>query len=506
MEPHKPKAAPIQRQLMNVMLLTSGSVLALTCLAFFVYEYFTFRETLKNQLTMLGEIIAANSTAALAFDDPDDAEELLSALRTNRHIVAACLYDKEGRIFARYPADAPADQFPSYLPARNYRFSGSYLEGFQPVVQGRTQLGSLYLKSDMEAMFERFSRYALIAATVVGVMLGLAYLLSRRLQRRISRPILALAQTAGQVSRDHNYSVRATKYQEDEVGLLTDAFNLMLTQIDRQNSEILAMNQQLEERIKARTQELEKTNDELTVVNGKLVKSNRDLEQFANVASHDLQEPLRKIQMFAQLVENSIDDPSLAREYTDKIKNAANRMTTLIKSVLNYSRLSNHSEPFIPIDLNEVIGQIQADFELLITEKNATVTARDLPVIQGIPLQINQLFSNLIGNALKFCDKTPQIVITARVHEPGRSRLPEELTEGRGYAELMVEDNGIGFDTSYSRKIFTIFQRLHTQKEYPGTGIGLALCKRIVENHAGTITVESEVGRGTRFYVYLPMN
>ena len=504
MKGNKQKTAPIQRQLMRVILLTSGVVLLLTCAALLIYEYITFRQTVKNQLIMLGEIIAANSTAALAFDSPQDAQETLHALRTNPHIVAACLYDKQGMLFATYPLGMPTARFPQSPQPFEYRFANGYLEGLRPVVQGRKQLGLLYLKSDLKARADRVSRDTLLAALVVGFSFGLAYLLSRRLQRTISQPILALAQTAAIVSREHNYTVRATKYQEDEIGLLTDAFNYMLTQIDQQNTEILALNQQLEEKIKARTNQLEQTNTELTLVNSKLVKSNQDLEQFAYVASHDLQEPLRKIQTFAELVETSLNDAGPIQGYVGKIRTSAERMSALIKSVLYYSRLSNVDQAFTDIDLNVVVKHIQTDFELLFQDKKATLLTMDLPVIPGIPLQINQLFSNLISNALKFSDKDPLIRISATVGTANQLNLPKNLATDKAYVELVIEDNGIGFETHYADKIFTIFQRLHGQQKYPGTGIGLALCKKIVENHQGAITVSSELGKGTTFFIYLP--
>ncbi|MBC3787912.1 ATP-binding protein [Spirosoma utsteinense] len=500
------KGVPIQRQLMRAMLLTSGLALGLTCTAFFIYEYVTFRQTLKSQLMTLAEIIAANSTAALAFDSAVDAEETLVALRTNRHIVAACLYDKKGKLFAHYPEAMSARQFPSGPGAHAYAFKNGYLEGFQPVVQGRTQLGSLYLKSDMGAMYERFIRYSLIVGLVIGISLWFVFLLSRRFQRTISQPILALAQTATLVSQEHTYTVRATKYQEDEVGLLTDAFNQMLSQIEGQNTEIRLWTHQLEERIRERTQELEQTNAAMTMVNAKLLKSNRDLEQFAYVASHDLREPLRKIQLFSQLAESKADDPVLIRQYNGKIFASAERMAALIKSVLNYSRLSNANDPFYPVDLQEVMEQVKTDFELVIQEKKAHITATDLPVIPGIPLQLNQLLSNLIGNALKFCNQSPRITVTATVMTGSAMELSVELPTRKNYVQLAVADNGIGFDAQYAEKIFTIFQRLHPQKDFQGTGIGLALCKKIVENHGGKITVTSQVGKGTSFFVYLPMD
>src|SRR5438046_1225156 len=229
------KDTPIQRKLMTVILLTSGTVLLLTCAAFFAYEFLTFRQATVRQLSTLGEIIAANSTAALAFDNQADAKEILSALKAQRHIVSACLYDKEGELFATYPENLPADAFPATPEKDGYRFEHSYLAAFQPVVQGSKRLGTLYLKSDMGAMYERFRLYGSIAVLVIGVSFLVAYALSKVLQQQISQPILALAETARAISDRRDYSVRATKLGQDEVGLLTDAFNHMLTQIHEQN-------------------------------------------------------------------------------------------------------------------------------------------------------------------------------------------------------------------------------------------------------------------------------
>src|SRR5438876_4143604 len=229
------KDTPIQRKLMTVILLTSGTVLLLTCAAFFAYEFLTYRRATVRELSTLGEILAANSTAALAFDNQADAKEILAALKAQRHIVSACLYDKAGGLFATYPENLPADAFPAAPEEDGYRFAHSYLAAFQPVVQGSKRLGTLYLKSDMGAMYERFRLYGGIAVVVIVVSLLVAYTLSRVLQQQISQPILALAETARAISDRRDYSVRATKLGQDEVGLLTDAFNQMLTQIHEQN-------------------------------------------------------------------------------------------------------------------------------------------------------------------------------------------------------------------------------------------------------------------------------
>ena len=226
------KDTPIRRKLMMVILLTSGVVLLLTCAAFIAYELLSFRQTMVRNVTILGEIIAANSTAALAFANQDDATEVLAALKAERHIVAASLYDTNGELFAKYPAGLPADAFPAAPERDAYRFEHSHLVGVQPVVEGNNKrLGTLYLKSDLGAMYERLRLYSGIAASVLAVSFLVAYLLSRVLQQQISQPILALAETAKAVSDHRDYSVRATRLGKDELGLLTDAFNHMLGQI-----------------------------------------------------------------------------------------------------------------------------------------------------------------------------------------------------------------------------------------------------------------------------------
>src|SRR2546425_11142167 len=225
------KDAPIRRRLMTIILLTSGAVLLLTCASFFAYEFLTFRHTTVGNLSTLGEIVANNSTASLAFANPEDAKEILAALKANRHIRAAALYDEKGKIFSQYPENLSVDALPNVPENDGYRFENGYLISFQPVAQGTRRLGTLYLKSDMEAMYERFRLYGYIVAGVIAASLLLAYTLSRGLQRKISQPIIALAKTARAITDHQDYSVRAPRTGEGELALLTDAFNQMLTQI-----------------------------------------------------------------------------------------------------------------------------------------------------------------------------------------------------------------------------------------------------------------------------------
>ncbi|WP_207506417.1 ATP-binding protein [Telluribacter humicola] len=618
---------PIQKKLMRVILLTSGAVLLLTCASFFVYESITYRESTRSQLSTIGKIIATNSSAALAFDDAREGNEILHALLAEEHIVAAALYDVQGNLFSKYPDTLSAQEFPPAPGTDGYSFTATHLEGFQPVVQGGRRLGTLFIRQDMFAMYQRFQLYGLIALGVIAVSFLLAYFLSQELQKEISGPILSLAQTAGKVSQNFDYSVRATKVGNDEIGNLTDAFNNMLRQIEEQNRQITSFNARLEQKVRERTLELEvanqellkkndfvetilessvhviavmdtqmrytivnksfeqiykidrseivgrkytevfpqtvgsnihqdiqkalqgtyvhnpntrsaiipgyfeshfvplkeagkvysvlfilhdisnimEANEKLKVANEELVKSNIELEQFAYVASHDLQEPLRKIQIFTDLVKSRRHEGEEASKYLEKIHASAERMTLLIRDLLSYSRLSRIEEGFVETDLNETMELVKSDFEMLIQQKGATIICPALPVVKGIPHQLGQLFANLISNALKFCQESPIIRITVEELSDSSRKLFPNLPGEEKYWVIKVADNGIGFEAQYSQKIFTIFQRLNDQKKYAGTGIGLAICRKIAENHKGTITASSIPGQGATFTIVLPV-
>lgn len=246
--------------------------------------------------------------------------------------------------------------------------------------------------------------------------------------------------------------------------------------------------------------------EELKKMNEALVKSNAELEQFAYVSSHDLQEPLRKIQTFSDLLNRSLNNEGFdARRYIDKINASAERMTVLIRDLLSYSRLSKTNDQFIDTDLQQILDNVKNDFEVVIRQKHAQIRSMPLPVIKAIPIQLNQLFYNLIGNALKFSENAPVIDITcSRVSRQQMKDLPR-LKPQHSYIELSFKDNGIGFEQVYAEKIFTIFQRLNDRQQYSGTGIGLAICKKIAENHGGFIEAQSRPGEGAKFTVYLAL-
>jgi two-component system, chemotaxis family, CheB/CheR fusion protein len=252
----------------------------------------------------------------------------------------------------------------------------------------------------------------------------------------------------------------------------------------------------------------EKTNN-LKEANNSLKHSNENLEQFAILASHDLQEPLRKIMTFVNLLNqrHRSEIKEGAKELLDKINLSAERMSALIKGVLNFSRITDLKSNYKKTDLDEILNQVITDFDLLITQKKAIINRNPLPVIDAIPLQVNQLFHNLLGNALKFSKSgvSPVITITSEMILQEEVKKNPALNAELSYCEIIFHDNGIGFDREFSEQIFFIFQRLNSREHFEGTGIGLALCKKIVTNHYGEIYAGSKEGEGTQFHIILPV-
>jgi PAS domain S-box-containing protein len=616
----KNKDIPIRQKLKSIILITTGLSLTLMCPAYVLIEYYSFKDSIRKNITVLAGVIASNLSGAVAFESEEDATETLQALKSEPHIQAACIYNNEGKILAKYPITAEAKLFPKYGRNSNgFYFKEDYLEGYQIIQQKGAPLGLLYLKVDLEEMYSQLWKFVFIGIFLIAGSLLMAAILSRILEKCITEPILALERKARIISEQKDFKIRAEKYSNDEVGALTDAFNLMLNEIQSQNFAITSFNLNLEQKVRERTAALQeqkdfietiinssvdliavfdcdlnyimvnerandyypiqrsklegnnlldvfpqmkgsilhqnllealegktihdknyysrivdrkfenfyiplknleqevygvllvghditdliKTKDKLEKLNSELLKSNRDLEQFAYIASHDLQEPLRKIQTFTQLLLEQ-KDPIKQEIYQHKINQAAGRMQQLIRDVLNFSRINNNGDAFKSTNLNEIVINLLSDFELLIKEKKVKIEFGQLPTIPAIPLQMTQLFSNLISNSIKYNERQPEIHIQA--HHLGEEELKNHprLEQHGNYVQIKFSDNGIGFDNEFREQIFQIFQRLHGKNTYSGTGIGLALCKKIVENHQGIIFADSQPGIGTVFTIILP--
>jgi signal transduction histidine kinase len=337
-------------------------------------------------------------------------------------------------------------------------------------------------------------------------------------ERRIS--VAVLAELYGEVERALAGSIGAAAahravrlylaYTKEEAETLTDVYGKILAELKVSPAELqqrvnfyqerarllTAHSAELEGKVadlKRAEEELRKAHDELELRvqarTQELARSNAELEQFAYVASHDLQEPLRMIASYVQLLERRYKDKldSDANDFIGFAVDGAKRMQSLINDLLTYARIGTRGKPFVPVDSGKILGAAIANLKMAIEESGAAVEHEALPTVSADGTQLMALFQNLVGNAIKFRSTSPPRVRVAAKH-------------GDGVWTFSVEDNGIGIDPQYWERAFLLFQRLHTRKEYPGTGIGLAVCKKIVERHGGRIWVQSELGRGATFY------
>ncbi|MBC6419048.1 MAG: hypothetical protein GDA44_09800 [Prochloron sp. SP5CPC1] len=308
---------------------------------------------------------------------------------------------------------------------------------------------------------------------------------------------------------------------QNEIGFLTTTFDKVFAQAKEYEQSLLQLNAELDHRVQIRTSELLEANKELASeiserkkveqdlreFTSKLEQSNRELQDFASVASHDLQEPLRKIQTFGDRLKAKFADglPDKGKDYLERMQSAASRAQTLINDLLAFSRVTTKAQPFVEANLNKILQGVLSDLEVRIEETKAEIELGDLPTIEADRLQMRQLLQNLIGNALKYHreEVTPQIQIQADIYEE-KVEEPDEEPMSKEMCRLTVTDNGIGFEEKYVEKIFTVFQRLHGRNTYEGTGVGLAICRKIVERHGGEITAKSTPGEGSTFIVTIP--
>jgi signal transduction histidine kinase len=343
--------------------------------------------------------------------------------------------------------------------------------------------------------------------TIICVVVGIAVTLF--LTRRITLPIRDLNIATQKISEGIlEQHIRITSH--DEIADLAQAFNHMLgrlrdyrNQAEERTGQLVLANQKMALEI-AERKRVERALEQKTK---ELSRSNSELEQFAYIVSHDLQEPLRKVLAFGDRLLDKCGETisSEGKEYIIRMQNASQRMKTLITDLLVFSRLRTKAQPFTQVDLTQVAREVLSDLEIKIEQTGGTVKLGDLPIIDADPLQMRQLFQNLIGNALKFQRKGGSPVVDIRACMLDDQENGSDGNAHRPVCQITFEDNGIGFDEKYADRIFGVFQRLHGRDEYEGTGIGLSICKKIAERHDGKIEAKSAPGKGAAFIITLPM-
>ncbi len=488
----------VRRKLLAVILAATAAALLVAIGAMVAYDLYLYRQSWINDLRTQADLLGRTSTAALTFDDARSAQENLGLLRYRPRIRAAVIYDARGRRFASL-AQASDEQFPRLPESDGVRVDGDDIVVFQRVSNDREILGTVYLRADND-LDRRLPGYLGIAVLVMGLAMMVAFLLSRRLRESVVRPLLAITALAAEVSERRNFSLRAEKLSDDEIGLLAQSFNDMLAEIERATRELQASNAELgrevsdrrrvEEEVRRLNEELEKRVHERT---RQLEYTNAELEAFCYSVSHDLRAPLRAIDGFSQaLLEDFPQDvPEDAKAYLARIRSSTQRMGQLIEDLLNLSKVSRAELQRREVDLGQIAREVLAELRQRDPGREVEVSIWDGLTAHADGRLMRAALENLLGNAWKF---------TARAAAP---RIEVGATRDGEHVTFFVRDNGAGFDMKYANKLFGAFQRLHAASEFQGTGIGLATVQRIVHRHGGRVWAEASPGKGAVFYFTL---
>ncbi|MGH9783501.1 MAG: PAS domain S-box protein [Terriglobia bacterium] len=606
---------PINRKLRVIIVMTSGYALLLSGVAIVITDSVLYQTSIRRDLAALAQIVADNTTAALAFKNAQDAQEILATLRARPRLVQACIYTLDSRVFAEYVRQGSPRGCPQTAEADSERIAGSSLFRSHPIILDGKRIGSLYFHYELGEIASRRKLYAALVGGIALVSMLVAFILSSRLRRLISEPITQLAGSARAVSETKDYSIRAEKQTQDEMGLLVDSFNEMLANIQQRDGELESAQVDLTERVELRTEQLreseertrlivEKANDafvgmdsagrivewnsqaevifgwpraevfgrslaetliperfrdahwkdlqrilasgegpavnqtlelpalhrdghevlvELSISairlqgtyffnaflrdiserkkaeealrarTAELQEVNQELEAFTYSVAHDLRAPLRHIDAFSHILEEEAR-PHLtpqATQYLDRILQASRQMGHLVDDLLNLSRVGRRELSLQLTGLNSVVEEVLDSLRPETERRQIEWKVGKLPFVEADPSLLKQVFANLLSNAVKYTRPRDRAVI-----EVGSMA-------SNGSPCVFVRDNGVGFNMKYAEKLFGIFQRLHRQEDFEGTGIGLATVQRIIHKHGGHVWAEAELDKGATFYFTL---
>ncbi|MBN1910002.1 MAG: response regulator [Pirellulales bacterium] len=501
-------AFSIRAKLIFLVTASCGIALSLCCAGFVINDLQAFRAATIRELRTRTEVLAFNSTAVLTFEDSAAAEHLLDSLRLQPSVDVACLYNSTGQVLATYIKDGQeAHRLPA-PQARGHRFNErGQLELFQQVLDQGEPVGTLYVLANMDDLNTQLWEYARIAAVVTICSLAISILLSIGMQRAISSPLRDLVEASERITAQNDFSIRVEPKSDDELGTLCRAFNRMVGQVELSEMALHEANEQLEERVRIRTRELEEEIGRREKIQTDLERS-RDAAEAANLAksqflanmSHEIRTPMNAILGFTALLRKGADqgDEAERQDYLATIHKSGKHLLGLINDILDLSKIEAGKLEIqkVRCSPHEIIAEIVSVLRVRAQEKGLHLeygwTGGVPETIQTDPDRLRELMMNLVGNAVKFT-KHGQVQILVRLID----------AESEPKMEIRVIDTGIGIARDKFERIFDPFSQADNSitREFGGTGLGLPICRRIAEALGGHISVESDLGRGSQFTV-----
>ncbi|MBL0211680.1 MAG: HAMP domain-containing protein [Holophagaceae bacterium] len=491
----------IRRKLTLGMTAIAGAALLLSAMAVLGYESYTYRDAMVRQLVTLGDVVGQNSRAALAFSDAEAAGQILESLKSIPSVDAACLYDPGGRVFATYPR-GNASAFPALQPGDQTAFQEGHLVIFHPIRQEGGLAGTVYLRADLKDLKQTL-RWNLLFNLGLFCVLGLMVAaIAYRVQRYITAPLLDLAALARLVSDEKDYSVRSVSRGADEIGSLVEAFNNMLSQIQRRDDQLQEYHEHLEEQVSRRTGELVVSNEQLQEAKLRAEAMSRAKSAFLANMSHELRTPLNAILLYSELLGEDAEVQGRESDRMDlqRIHGSGQHLLRLINDILDLSKVEagKMSLSMETVDLSILVQECLQTVQPLADKNGNTLSwdcAPGIPAFLGDTTKLRQALFNLLSNACKFTAKG-----SVDLHASTFQR------EGGTWIRITVRDTGIGMTEAQQERIFQEFTQAEesTSRRYGGTGLGLALSRKLCQLMGGDITVASELGKGSTFTLEIP--